>query len=122
MSPTVDSDGVNPGRHALVESESSSLTPPERLAIAPMSERSVLRPSTGVGSSLKSPLCMIVPAGVWYAVANACGTECVTGMNSQSNGPIMRRSPSCTGINSVRPSIPASSMRLRARPSESGEP
>ena len=33
-----------------------------------------------------------------------------------------RRSPSCTGINSVRPSIPASSIRLRARPSESGEP
>ena len=30
MSPTVDSDGVNPGRHALVESESRSFTPPER--------------------------------------------------------------------------------------------
>ena len=89
MSPTVDSDGVKPGRHAFVESDSSSFTPPERLAIAPMSDRSVLRPSTGVGSSLKSPLCMIVPAGVWYAVANACGTEWVTGMNSQSNGPIV---------------------------------
>ena len=93
-----------------------------RSAIAPMSDRSVLRPSTGVGSSLKSPLCMIVPAGVWYAVAKACGTECVTGMNSQSNGPIIRRSPSCTGIISVRPSIPASSMRLRASPSDSGDP
>ncbi len=64
MSPTVDSDGVNPGRQALVESESSSLTPPDRLAIAPINDRSVLRPSTGVGSSLKSPLCMIVPTGV----------------------------------------------------------
>ena len=96
VSPTVDSDGVKPGRHAFVESESSSFTPPERWAMAPMSERSVLRPSTGVGSSLKSPLCRMVPAGVWYAVANACGTECVTGMNSQSNGPICgvrRRAP-----------------------------
>ena len=31
MSPTVVSDGVNPGRSALVESESSSLTPPRAL-------------------------------------------------------------------------------------------
>ena len=122
LTPTVVSDGVNPGFSALVESESRSLTPPLRLAISPISARSVLRPSTGVRSSLKSPLCRIVPAGVWYAVANACGTECVTGMNSQSNGPIMRRSPSCTGISSVRPSIPASSMRFRARPSDERRP
>ena len=46
------------------------------------------RPSTGVRSSLKSPLWMIVPAGVKNAVAKPCGTECVTGMNWQSNGPI----------------------------------
>ena len=82
-----------------------------------------MRPSTGVRSSLKSPVCRIVPAGVRYAVAKACGTEWVTGMNSQSNGPMsMRRSPSCTGISAVRPSRPASSMRLRANPSHSAEP
>ena len=65
LTPTVVSDGVNPGFSALVESESRSLMPPLRLAISPISARSVLRPSTGVRSSLKSPLCRIVPAGVW---------------------------------------------------------
>ena len=38
--PTVDSDGVNPGRSAFVESESSSRTPPSRRAISPI-EREV---------------------------------------------------------------------------------
>ncbi len=128
--PTVDSDSVKPGRSALVESESRSRIPPNfpsgriegRRAISPSRARSVRRPSTGVRSILKSPVCRIVPWGVWYAAPNACGTECVTGMNSTSKGPIWRRSPSATGISSVRPSIPASSMRLRARPSESGDP
>ena len=36
---------------------------------------------------MKSPVCRIVPAGVWYAVANACGTECVTGTNSTVERP-----------------------------------
>ena len=36
---------------------------------------------------MKSPVCRIVPAGVKNAVANPCGTEWVTGTNSQSNGP-----------------------------------
>ena len=55
-------------------------------------------------------------------MAKAWGTEWVTGMNSTSNGPIWRRSPSATGISSVRPSRPASSIRLRARPRVSGDP
>ena len=63
--------------------------------------RSVSRPSTGVRSSFQSPVCMITPCGVWNAVAKPCGTEWVTGMNSTSNGPILRRSPSTTGISSV---------------------
>ena len=33
----------------------------------------VSRPSTGVRSILKSPVCRIVPCGVWMAVANPCG-------------------------------------------------
>ncbi len=37
-------------------------------------------------------------------------------------GPIIRRSPSVTGMNSVRSSRPASSMRLRARPRVSAVP
>ena len=110
--PTVDSDGVNPGRSAFVESDMRSRTPPSRRAISPSSARLVCRPSTGVRSSLKSPLWMIVPAGVKNAIAKPCGTECVTGMNWQSIGPMRRRSPSATGISSVRSSMPASSMRL----------
>src|SRR5581483_11897071 len=70
---------------------------PGSLAMAPMRARSVRRPSTGVRSSLKSPECRIVPCGVWNAGANPCGTECVTGRKSTSNGPMRRRSPSNTG-------------------------
>ena len=55
-------------------------------------------------------------------MANPWGTEWVTGMNSTSNGPMRRRSPSATAMSSVRSSTPASSMRLRARPRVSGEP
>ena len=60
---------------------------PRSSAIAPMRARSVRRPSTGVRSSFQSPVCRIMPCGVWKAVAKPCGTEWVTGMNSQSNGP-----------------------------------
>jgi len=41
---------------------------------------------------LKSPVWMIVPSGVKYATAKPCGTECVTGMNWHSIGPMRRRS------------------------------
>ncbi len=95
---------------------------PSVVAIVPMRARSVRRPSTGVRSSLKSPVCRMTPCGVCTAMAWAWGTEWVTGMNSTSNGPIIRRSPSATVISSVRPSSPASSMRLRARPSVTAEP
>ena len=43
---------------------------------------------------MKSPVWRIMPCGVWNAVAKPWGTEWVTGMNSTSNGPIWRRSPS----------------------------
>ena len=99
------SDREWPRASALVESDSSRRMP-SFWAMAPMTPRSVSRPSTGVRSSLKSPVCRIVPCGVWNAVAKPCGTEWVTGMNSQSNGPIRRRSPSSTGISSVRSSRP----------------
>ena len=114
--PTLRSLSVWPSSSALVESDSSRRIP-ELEAMAPMRARSVARPSTGVRSILKSPECRMTPCGVWKAVAKPWGTEWVTGMNSTSNGPILRRSPSWTGMSSVRPSRPASSMRLRARPS-----
>ena len=113
--PTEVSDGVWPGSSALVESDSSRRMPGPA-AMAPMRARSVQRPSTGVRSILKSPECRITPWGVWKAVAKPWGTEWVTGMNSQSKGPIRRRSPSTTGMSSVRPRRPASSMRFLARP------
>ena len=87
-----------------------------------MRARSVSRPSTGVRSILKSPECRITPCGVWKAVANPCGTEWVTGMNSTSKGPIWRRSPSLTSTKSARSASPASSTRLRARPRVRAEP
>ena len=127
--PTERSDAVWPGSSALVESARSSRMPGNGLssvgrwrAISPMVARSVRRPSTGVRSSFQSPLCRIVPCGVWNAVAKPWGTEWVTGRNSTSNGPIFRRSPSVTGMSSVRPSSPASSMRCRASPRVRAEP
>jgi hypothetical protein len=50
------------------------------------------------------------------------GTEWVVAMNSHSKGPSRTRPPSGTGLNRVRPTKPASSMRLRARPSVKAEP
>ena len=43
----------------------------------------------------------MTPCGVCSAIAWAWGTEWVTGMNSTSNGPIIRRSPSRTVTSSV---------------------
>ena len=121
VSPTVDSEGVNPGSSALVESMSSRRMPGSE-ARAPMRARSVRRPSTGWRSILKSPEWRMIPCGVWKAVAKAWGTEWVTGMNSTSQGPIRRRSPSRTGMNWARSVMPASSTRFRARARVSSEP
>ena len=63
-----------------------------------------------------------MPCGVWKAVANPWGTEWVTGMNSTVARPDAAPLAVGTGISSVRSSSPASSMRLRARPSVSAEP
>jgi hypothetical protein len=65
---------------------------------------------------------MTTPCGVWKAVAKPWGTEWVTGMNSTSKGPIWRRSPSVTGMRSVLPRRPASSIRFRARPRVRADP
>ncbi|CAB4875370.1 unannotated protein [freshwater metagenome] len=119
--PTDFSLGAWPHSSELVLSANSRRTPSVE-EIAPNRARSVRRSSTGVRSSLKSPECTMTPCGVCNTMAWACGTLCVTGMNSTSNGPIMRRSPSFTTTSSVRPIRPASSMRLRARPSVTADP
>ena len=49
--------------------------------------RSVGRPSSGVWSILKSPVCRIVPNGVSIATAMPSGIECVTRRNRIENGP-----------------------------------
>ena len=119
--PTDFSDGAEPRSSAFVLSSMSKRTP-SPAASAPKRAKSVRRSSTGVRSILKSPEWMMTPCGVCNAIACAYGTECVTGMNSTSNGPMRRRSLSFTAIISVLPSNPASSMRLRARPSVTCEP
>ncbi len=77
--------GGEPGLLGVGGVESSSRIPGSE-ARAPMRARSVRRPSTGWRSILKSPEWRMIPCGVWKAVAKACGTEWVTGMNSTSTG------------------------------------
>ena len=105
--PISRSERVEPSMSALVESASSSRTPGPP-AMAPIRDRSVRRPSTGVRSSLKSLECRITPWGVPKAVISPWGMEWVTGRNSQSKGPMLSRSPSPTSRSSARPVSPAS--------------
>ncbi len=76
---------TNPGTSALVESTMNRSTPfsPSRAN----ARRSVMRPSSGSWSILKSPVCSTVPAPVVTATASASGMEWLTATNSQSNGP-----------------------------------
>ena len=85
---------VKPGTSALVESVRNRSTPssPSRAK----ARRSVIRPSSGSWSILKSPVCSTRPAGVRIATASASGMEWLTAMNSRSNGPRVSRSPSLT--------------------------
>jgi len=72
-SPTVLSLAVKPGRCAFVESESIQSTPfSPSFAIR---AKSIISPSMGVVSILKSPVCKIRPAGELIARASASGIE-----------------------------------------------
>ena len=88
------SDVVKPGTSALVESVRNRSTPssPSRAK----ARRSVMRPSSGSWSILKSPVCSATPAGVLIATASASGIEWLTATNSSSNGPNFSMSPSVT--------------------------
>ena len=85
---------VKPGTSALVESVMNRSTPssPSRAK----ARRSVIRPSSGSWSILKSPVCRTRPAPVRIATASASGMEWLTATNSRSNGPSEIRSPSLT--------------------------
>ena len=88
------SEVVKPGTSALVESVRKRSTPssPSRAK----ARRSVIRPSSGSWSILKSPVCSTSPAPVRIATASASGMEWLTATNSRSKGPKLIRSPSRT--------------------------
>ena len=88
------SEGVRPGCSALVESENNASTP--RSPNSASLPRSMGHPSTGVGSSLKSPVCTTNPTGVVIANPTASGMLCEVWKNSTSNGPRLIFSPACT--------------------------
>jgi len=88
------SDGVQPGRSALVESASRARTP--RSPNSASLPKSVGRPSTGVWSNLKSPEWTIRPAGVPIPRPTPSGMEWHTWKNSTVKGPIRASSPACT--------------------------
>ena len=88
------SEVVKPGTSALVESVMKRSTPssPRRAN----SLRSVIRPSSGSWSILKSPVCSTTPAPVRITTASASGMEWLTATNSSTNGPNVMVSPSLT--------------------------
>ncbi|COX02527.1 Uncharacterised protein [Mycobacterium tuberculosis] len=97
VGPTSLSDGPTPGISAFVESHSNRSTPvsPSR----DMPGRSVGRPSGGNWSNLMSPVCRMVPAPVYTAMANASGVEWLTAKYSHSNTPCRVLWPSRTSTN-----------------------
>ena len=89
--PTSASDGVKFGFVALVESLIMRSTPvSEKRARAP---KSVVMPSMGVWSSLKSPVCRTLPAGLWMNRPTAPGMEWFTAKKSTVKQPSLTSSP-----------------------------
>ena len=79
------SDMVKPGTSALVESVRKRSTPSSPSRAKP--RRSVIRPSSGNWSILKSPVCSTRPALVRIATARPSGMEWLTARNSQVERP-----------------------------------
>ncbi len=69
----------------LVESQTSALTPASPMARKVAGSKG--SPTSGVGSTLKSPLCRIRPAGVSITRQDASGIECDTGTKPTVKGP-----------------------------------
>ena len=109
------SDVVKPGTSALVESVRNRSTPssPNRAN----ARRSVIRPSSGNWSILKSPVCSTMPAPVRMATASPSGMEWLTAANSQSKTPNGSRSPSFTStvVGLMRCSFSLASMKASVR-------
>ena len=88
------SAGTKPGTSALVESTIARSIPSSARRAIP--RRSVIRPSRGSWSILKSPVCSTVPAAVRMPTAIASGMEWLTAKNWQSKAPSRSRWPSAT--------------------------
>ena len=106
--------GVIPSTSALVLSLSRRRTPasPSRARRA----RSGGSPWTGDWSTLKSPLWMITPSGVWRARAQESGTEWVVWIHSTAMPPSWTVSPGVTVVSRVLVSRRCSRSLLRRMP------
>ncbi len=114
------SEPVKPRRSMLVLSASSASTPSEP-SVAKRC-RSTCWPSSGVWSTLKSPVWTSVPAGVCSASPTQSGMLCVTRRNSTVIEPMTMRSPGAT-VTSLSPgSIWCSSSLGSTSASVSGVP
>src|ERR1700681_1312788 len=118
-SPTMRSESVCPGRSALVESDSITMTPssPTRA----MEAKSAGSPSIGVWSNLKSPVWKTVPTGVRIASAHAPASEWLMWMNCASIVPYATLSPGSTSRAFHSPGLCSLSFALISA-SESGVP
>ena len=114
VSPTVFSDMVYPGWHALVLSAISNNTP--CLPILANLCKSITLPSTGVKSTLISPVWTTIPNGVWIANAQLSAILWFVLINSTFNLSKAIVSPGLTTFNSTISSILCSSSLLWINP------
>ena len=107
-----------PGRNAFVESPIIASTPssPSRCRAA----SSEVEPTKGSGSNFQSPVCSTVPTGVRSATALGSGIECVSVINSRSNGPIVNRPDIGTTLIRTLSAIPASTSFARSSEAVNG--
>ena len=117
--PTLRSDGGHARRARRSSSRRAGAARPRRRARRG-GARSGSRPSSGVWSSLKSPVWTTVPTGVRMASPTESGIECVIANGSTCErpdparlGPVSRERRACS---------PCSRSRSRTKPSVSGVP
>ena len=102
------------GEKILVESQVRTLIPCPSWAISCHRIGSKASPTTGVPSSLKSPVCTMRPAGVSMISAELSGIEWLTGTNCTRNGPTSTTAGRGAWICSWSVGWPASSSFSRA--------
>ena len=105
-SPTFLSLSVKPGRSALVESDIRQRTP--SCPISASLPRSIMPPSIGVVSILKSPVWTIVPPSQRIASPSASGMEWLTWIASTVKPPRVITSPGLMTLSDAELSSPCS--------------